>query len=254
MTPQPSPPCVLLLEDDPSIQRFVQLALEELPLQLHCCASMAQARDLLRTLPVQLLLSDLHLPDGSGLALCQELQATASRPAPLIVVFSGGIDTLLEQQLRRSGVWQVLHKPVPLGQLVQCVEHALSGPLPSSPPDSHTAAPTDPVHAFFNGNQALFTAYRATCLQQFPRDLLAGDQAAHQSDYAALRHLGHSLKSVLSILGHPLPAQLARTLEEQAGADSPEAARRRPMRRAARRCRCCRPAGACRTRPCWPPR
>ena len=33
--------------------------------------------------PVQLLLSDLHLPDGSGLALCQELQATASRP-PLI--------------------------------------------------------------------------------------------------------------------------------------------------------------------------
>ncbi len=118
---------------------------------------------------------------------------------------------MLEQQLRRSGVWQVLHKPVPLGQLVQCVEHALSwGRCPSSPPDSHTAAPTDPVHAFFNGNQALFAAYRATCLQQFASDLLAGDQAAHQSDYAALRHLGHSLKSVLSILGHPLPAQLAR--------------------------------------------
>lgn len=222
MTPQPSPPCVLLLEDDPSVQRFVQLALEELPLQLHCCASVAQARDLLRTLPVQLLLSDLHLPDGSGLALCQELQATASRPALLIVVFSGGVDTLLEQQLRRSGVWQVLHKPVPLGQLVQCVEHALSGPLSSSPPDSHTAAATDPVHAFFNGNQALFAAYRATCLQQFPRDLMAGDQAAHQGDCTALRHLGHSLKSVLSMLGHPLPAQLARTLEEQAGAGSPE--------------------------------
>ena len=223
MSPQPALPCVLLLEDDPSVQRFVQLALEELPLQLHCCASVAQARDLLRTLPVRLLLSDLHLPDGSGLVLCQELQATASHPAPLIAVFSGGVDTLLEQQLRRSGVWQVLHKPVPLGQLVQCVEQALAGPPSSSPPDSHTAAATDPAHAFFNGNQALFAAYRQTCLQQFTHDLVAGDHAARQGDCTALRHLGHSLKSVLSMLGHPLPAQLARTLEEQAGAGSPEA-------------------------------
>ncbi|MBV2164436.1 MAG: response regulator [Comamonas sp.] len=226
MTPQPSPPCVLLLEDDPSVQRFVQLALEELPLQLHCCTSVALARDLLRTLPVQLLLSDLHLPDGSGLALCQELQATASRPAPLIVVFSGGVDALLEQQLRRSGVWQVLHKPVPLGQLVQCVEQALAGPLYSNPPDSHTTAATDPVHTFFNGNQALFAAYRETCLQQFRHDLVAGDSAAHQGDYAALRHLGHSLKSVLSMLGQPLSAQLARTLEEKAHTGEPETAMR----------------------------
>ncbi len=224
MIPQPSPPCVLLLEDDPSVQRFVQLALEELPLQLHCCASVAQARDLLRTLPVQLLLSDLHLPDGSGLALCQELQATARHPAPLIVVFSGGVDTLLEQQLRRSGVWQVLHKPVPLGQLVQCVEQALAGPLSGNPSGSHTAAATDPVHAFFNGNQALFVAYRQTCLQQFTRDLMAGDAATRQGDCTALHHLGHSLKSVLFMLGHPLPAQLARTLEEQANTGSPEAA------------------------------
>ncbi len=119
---------------------------------------MAQARDLLAAgCPVQLLLSNLHLPDGSGLALCQELQATASRPVPLIVVFSGGIDTLLEQQLRRSGVWQVLHKPVPLGQLVQCVEHALSGPLPSRPTRTATSSGTHrPGSRFFNGNQALF--------------------------------------------------------------------------------------------------
>ncbi len=228
MTPQPSPPCVLLLEDDPSIQRFVQLALEELPLQLHCCASMAQARDLLRTLPVQLLLSDLHLPDGWGWTLCQELQATASRPAPLIVVFSAvSIPCWSSNCRQRSGVWQVLRQPGPLGDWCSAWSRPWPGRCPAAHRTATRGAPADPGSRFFNGDQALFLPTVRHACNNCPRDLWpATKRPTEVCDYTALRHLGHSLKSVLSILGHPLPAQLARTLEEQAGADSPEAARR----------------------------
>ena len=34
----------LLLEDDPGIQSFVTLALEDMPVVLHCCASLQAAR------------------------------------------------------------------------------------------------------------------------------------------------------------------------------------------------------------------
>ncbi|MCE1250123.1 MAG: response regulator [Comamonadaceae bacterium] len=210
-------PSVLLLEDDASVQRFVQLALEDLPLQLHCSASLAQAREVLRRQPVQLLLADLHLPDGSGLALCQELQAQPPVPAPLVVIFSGGVDALLERQLRQAGVWQVLHKPVPVGQLLACVEQALAPSASSRTPCAPPPA-TDPVQTFFGGQQALYQAYRQTCLAQFEHDLAQGTQAAQAGDCTALRHLGHNLKSVLTLLGHDGAAQQARTLEAQASA------------------------------------
>lgn len=216
MTPAP---CVLLLEDDPSVQRFVQQALEGLPLQLHCCASLAQARHILHTQPVQLLLADLHLPDGSALALCQELCTAATQPqsAPLIVVFSGGVDRALEQQLLQSGIWQVLHKPVALGELLHCVKQALDRQQPPAPTCADTTAiRSNPAHTLFGGNQALFAAYHRTCLQQFTHDLKQGDQAAQTGDGPTLRRLGHNLKSVLTFLGYSASAQLARTLETQA--------------------------------------
>ena len=67
-------PRVLLLEDDPAVRRFVALALEPLPLQLLPCGTLAEARALLEHTPVQLVLMDLALPDGSGLELLPSLQ------------------------------------------------------------------------------------------------------------------------------------------------------------------------------------
>lgn len=222
-----SPFAVLLLEDDPSVQRFVELALEDLDLQLLCGASLAQARHILTHQAVHLLLSDMNLPDGTGLALCQELQAHGVPSPPRVVIFSGGIDARLEHALRQAGVWQILHKPVSVGQLLACVEQAMAQqPAALAPPASTTTQPpaTDPVQAFFGGQLALYQAYRSSCLAQFVHDLAQGTQAAQASDGTALRHLGHNLKSVLTLLGHDALAQLASTLEVQAQAGNLPAA------------------------------
>ena len=56
---------VLLVEDDPSIRRFVQLALEDSEVELVQAGSLAAAINALRTGPSVLILCDLMLPDGS---------------------------------------------------------------------------------------------------------------------------------------------------------------------------------------------
>lgn len=225
-------PRVLLLEDDPAVRRFVALALEPLPLQLLPCGTLAEARALLEHTPVQLVLMDLVLPDGSGQELLPSLH-TPDNAACRIVVFSGGVDdAALRRQLQSQGAWRVLAKPVGVGLLFDTVREALQGTLQADPlaadlptAPAPEAQPQDPVMAFFGGDHGLYQAYLASCLAQFGNDLAQGDAAARAHDAPALQRVAHSLKSVLTMLGQPHAAQEAREIEAHAAAGATEAMR-----------------------------
>lgn len=225
-------PRVLLLEDDPAVRRFVALALEPLPLQLLPCGTLAEARALLEHTPVQLVLMDLMLPDGSGQELLPSLH-TPDNAACRIVVFSGGVDdAALRRQLQSQGAWRVLAKPVGVGLLFDTVREALQGTLQADPlaadlptAPAPEAQPQDPVMAFFGGDHGLYQAYLASCLAQFGNDLAQGDAAARAHDAPALQRVAHSLKSVLTMLGQPHAAREAREIEAHAAAGATEAMR-----------------------------
>lgn len=211
------PPRVLLLEDDPAARRFVQLALDSLSVDLVPCATLAEARQALADCAARLVLTDLTLPDGSGLDLLQWLQdrAQSSDGVCRTVVFSGGIDPATERRLQALQVWRVLRKPVSVGALMACVSEALAGLAPQVPPAAAMPQP-DPVAEFFGGNRPLYDAYRTACLAQFSKDLDDGDLAARAGDAQALRRVAHNLKSVLTLLGHAQAARGARSAEQAA--------------------------------------
>ena len=212
---------MLLVEDDPAVRRFVALALEPLDIDLVPCATVAEARRAFDAQVPRLVLTDLTLPDGSGLDLLAWLQARGQAPATQCrtVVFSGAVDAAVAHRLRQLGVWQVLHKPASVGTLVDCVAAALA------PRETPAVAPSecgglDPVVEFFGGNSALYDAYRSACMAQFPRDIAAGDCAAAAEDAPALRLVAHNLKSVLAMLGESAAAEQARSVEEAAASAS----------------------------------
>lgn len=216
-------PRVLVIEDDASIRRFVELALEDEPVELLQAGTVAQAMQRLHTLgPFRLVLTDLMLPDGSGLQVLQTLAADpALRAGARLVVFSAGVSAEARQQLAQLGVHEVLTKPAPLAQLLQCVARALSDEAPPALPDPQAAAVGD----FFAGDQALYDSFRQSCLRQFSADRRAGDAALQAADWAALRRQAHSLKSVLQTLGHGAESDIARQLETDAAQGRHDAAR-----------------------------
>ncbi len=209
----------LLLEDDPGIQSFVTLALEDMPVVLHCCASLQAARALLREHELSLVLADMHLPDGNGLELLTQL-CQHNQP-PYCIVFSGDIAPALERQLLQQGVRRVLHKPVSVATLRDSVHTALARLSHTATPADDVAQasaplPPDPVATYFGGNHSLYAAWRSACLAQLPADLAAAQAALASGDSATLRRLAHNLKSALAMLGQPQSAELARQLEQQA--------------------------------------
>ncbi len=210
-------PRVLLLEDDPAVRLFVQMALEPLALEVVPCSTLAEARQALADCDIRLVFTDLRLPDGSGLDLLQWLQdrARSTGVACRIVVFSGGIDPAMECRLQALQVWRVLRKPASVASLIACVSDALAADTQAGPAVAEPPGP-DPVADFFGGNRPLYDAYRSACLAQFPKDLNAGDIAVRVGDAQALRRVAHNLTSVLAILGSEPAALVARQTEDAA--------------------------------------
>lgn len=154
-------PRILLLEDDPALRLFVQLVQKTLSVDLVACSTLSEARQWLQDDSVQLVLTDLTLPDGSGLDLLQWLQ-TRTQPSDTTyrtMVLSEGVNAEMDGKLKDLQVWRVLHKPASVGRLMACVSDALDSLVADVP----TALPAiqglwfDPVVEFFGGNLALFT-------------------------------------------------------------------------------------------------
>jgi CheY-like chemotaxis protein/HPt (histidine-containing phosphotransfer) domain-containing protein len=211
-------PCVLLIEDDLSLQRFVGAALEELPLDLIAVSSVDEGLAVLAGKPVNLILTDLMMPGRSGFDLIDALAADpALRGDAKLAVFSAGLDPHVRRRLTRPDVWRLLLKPCSILELEDCVRSALpigedmsTAPVPAVVVDPRSAA----IDVYFGGNAALYHAFRASCVTQFHADITAGDEAIATSGLPALHRLAHSLKSVLLTLGHPIDSEQAMGLEK----------------------------------------
>lgn len=168
-----APRRVLLLEDDPSICRFVDMALTGLPIELVEAMSIAQAREQLAQQEFDLFISDLMLPDGNAMEMFRTLRADRPGSTMRIVVFSAGVSAAARELAAELGVFRVLDKPVPYRELVACVEQALgtAEPLPVEPAVAlaHSLPATQRQRAIddhFGGQAALFDEFFASCLAQ----------------------------------------------------------------------------------------
>lgn len=207
-------PRVLVVEDDASLRRWVEMVLEREPIELVVCADGSAALSELARGSFRLLVTDLMMPGVSGRELLRRLHAQPGLGGmPLRAVFSAGLDAGARRSLSGLGVWRWLHKPTPMADLLACIRDAVAAPQPPTP-----AAREDSMGRHFGGDEALFRTYRASCFEQFGHDAAAGDVALAAHDAAALRRLGHSLKTVLLTLGEADAEVAARALEAAAAA------------------------------------
>ena len=222
---------LLLVEDDPLMIRFVELAVRGLTVDLVVCHGLEEARRSLAQDAFGLVVTDLNLADGSGLDLLAELPGLTQRtgrdlPTPRAVVCSGSITADVQARLQALGAWRILQKPVPVAVLARAIAEGLSGGIGDShqPAEAAAAKPADAlaqaqataVEEFFGGDAALFATYCANFMRHLPATLAAADTAWQQQDLPALGRSAHNLKTVLRTLGDPAGAELALRAEQAA--------------------------------------
>ena len=113
---------ILLVADNPHIMKINARLLSLRGYEVLQAATVAQAREQLSWHPVDLIVLDILLPDGSGLELCRELKAR--QPIPILFLTALGENQDVGDGLRAGGD-DYLAKPYDLEVLVARVEARL---------------------------------------------------------------------------------------------------------------------------------
>jgi len=119
---------VLLVDDEPFVRGFVLRALELAGLSVLPVESAEEAIRLSQSTEdaIDILVTDLRLPEMSGLELIERVRC--QRPGLPVVLMSGmeREDAILEANADLSGM-EFLHKPFRPSQLLDAIRHLLLG-------------------------------------------------------------------------------------------------------------------------------
>ena len=118
----------LIVDDEPDIRELLEITLGRLKLDTHSARNVAEAREWLAKESFSLCLTDMRLPDGTGLDLVQYIQKSHPQMPVAMITAYGSVDTAINAL--KAGAFDFLTKPLDLGRLRELVATAMR--MPSS--------------------------------------------------------------------------------------------------------------------------
>ena len=94
--------------------------------QILTAGSGSEAMNILRQTPVHLLITDIRMPEISGLQLIEALVSESKQARPVVIVISGYAEFDYAQKALKYGVVEYLLKPLDRKKLVEAVEKAIA--------------------------------------------------------------------------------------------------------------------------------
>jgi two-component system response regulator HydG len=119
----PQPPRVLVVEDDPSARALLGGLLTERAYEVSTAAGGREALVRLEAADIDVLLTDLRMPDLDGLALLVE--ARRLYPELVVILMTGSADVQSAVRAMRQGAADYLTKPLDMDEITLVVERAL---------------------------------------------------------------------------------------------------------------------------------
>jgi two-component system response regulator PilR (NtrC family) len=126
MQPLRRRPRALIVDDEPDIRELLSMTLERLDVDTRVAGDVAAARRALEEGEFELCLTDLRLPDGSGLELVQWLGLHDEHVAVAVITAHGDVESAV--QALKAGAFDFISKPVKLDALRRLVNTALRIP------------------------------------------------------------------------------------------------------------------------------
>jgi two-component system response regulator PilR (NtrC family) len=119
---------ILIVDDEPDIRELLEITLGRMKLDTFSARNLAEAQALLARETFDLCLTDMRLPDGTGLALVQHIQQCYAQVPVAMITAYGSLETAINAL--KAGAFDFLTKPVDLTRLRELVTSALSLPAP----------------------------------------------------------------------------------------------------------------------------
>jgi DNA-binding response OmpR family regulator len=123
---------ILVVDDDANTLRALTRLCVLAGHEARAAATSAEARRLAAESPPDVLVSELELPDGSGVDLVRQLRLIA--PAVCAIAVSAHSAESCEGLCRAAGFKQLLRKPVAFGEVLAAINSCRPSPVPVRSP------------------------------------------------------------------------------------------------------------------------
>jgi two-component system response regulator PilR (NtrC family) len=137
---------LLIVEDEPDLRQLYELALVKIGLAVDAVGDVASARQRLAQQRYAVVVTDMRLPDGTGLDLLRELARDGRGERAIVITAYGSADNAVEAL--KAGAFDYLTKPVTPARLRQAIATALAAahphggaPAPAAPRAGDTPPP-----------------------------------------------------------------------------------------------------------------
>lgn len=121
--PVKGPPCVLLVEDDRSLRRYLEVVLRQEGYEVFAAADGLEAMKISLRSAIDIVVTDAIMPHLNGYELCRFLRNTPHL-SHLPIVLLSGLDNV-DSQPRDLQADEFLAKPFNPEDLIACVERLL---------------------------------------------------------------------------------------------------------------------------------
>jgi two-component system, chemotaxis family, chemotaxis protein CheY len=117
---------ILLVDDDPDVRSLTRTFLEHEGYRVYSSGDADRAAQIFSSVAqIDLLITDLYMPQRSGMELAFELKAVR-RELPVLMISGGLVDGGQKMRLQEEG-WRFLGKPFLLPELLSTVHDMLGG-------------------------------------------------------------------------------------------------------------------------------
>ncbi|WP_297527669.1 sigma-54-dependent transcriptional regulator [Thiohalobacter sp.] len=113
----------LIIDDEPDILELLEITLGRMNIGTDAAASVEAARTLLAEGQYDLCLTDMRLPDGTGIDILEHIQATRPELPVAVITAYGSMESAV--QALKAGAFDFVSKPVDLQMLRRLVHTAL---------------------------------------------------------------------------------------------------------------------------------
>jgi two-component system response regulator PilR (NtrC family) len=181
---------LLVVDDEPDLRTLYELTLLREGYDVESAASVEDAWQRLSSRTYSAVITDMRLPDGSGLDLLKRLETAKRREKAIVITAYGSAEGAVEAL--KAGAFDYLTKPVDLRQFRSVVASALGRTVPSAAPSARDAAP---AAAPVRGGEDAAAADAASIHPALTR--LAGRSQAMQQVRSLVERVARSMAPVL---------------------------------------------------------
>ncbi len=128
----------LIVDDEADLCRLMQITLTKMNIKSDVAYNLADAFQLFDSNQYDFCLTDLALPDGSGLDMVKKVTSSGKNTPIAVITAHGTVDLAIEAL--KIGAFDFVNKPLELSRLRLLVENALKAADTNNSPESSISA------------------------------------------------------------------------------------------------------------------